>query len=82
MWMMDETSYVGMHYRSEDFNEERPNRYTIIRTQFDKWFSRRVRDAGAVVLDDGNRTSARQSRQSNWRAYRSHRRRCIVDYAS
>ncbi len=20
MWMMDETSYVGMHYRSEDFN--------------------------------------------------------------
>jgi len=50
MWMMDETSYVGMHYRSEDFNEERPNRYTIIRAQFDKWFSSRVRDAGAVVL--------------------------------
>ena len=50
MWMMDETSYVGMHYRSEDFNEERPNRYTIIRAQFDKWFSGRVRGAGAVVL--------------------------------
>ncbi len=50
MWMLDETSYVGMQYRSEDFNEEKPNRYTIIRAQFDKWFSRRVRDAGAVVL--------------------------------
>jgi electron transfer flavoprotein-quinone oxidoreductase len=50
MWMLDETSYVGMHYRSEDFNEEKPNRYTIIRAQFDKWFSRRVRDAGAIVL--------------------------------
>ncbi len=50
MWMLDDNSYVGMHYRSEDFNEEKPNRYTIIRAQFDKWFSRKVRDAGAVVL--------------------------------
>jgi electron transfer flavoprotein-quinone oxidoreductase len=50
LWMLDDASYVGMQYRSEDFNEERPNRYTIIRTQFDKWFSRRVRDAGALLL--------------------------------
>ncbi len=50
LWMLDDTSYVGMHYRSEDFNEERPNRYTIIRAQFDKWFSRQVRAAGALLL--------------------------------
>lgn len=50
MWMLDETSYVGMQYRSEDFNEEKPNRYTIIRAQFDKWFSHRVREAGVIVL--------------------------------
>jgi len=50
LWMLDDTSYVGMHYRSEDFNEEKPNRYTIIRAQFDKWFSRKVRDAGVTVL--------------------------------
>lgn len=50
MWMLDDTSYMGMHYRSEDFNEARPNRYTIIRAQFDRWFSRRVRDAGALLL--------------------------------
>lgn len=50
MWMMDDTSHVGMHYRSEDFNEEKPNRYTIIRAQFDKWFNREVRNAGATVL--------------------------------
>jgi len=49
-WMMDDRSHVGLHYRSEDFNEERPNRYTIIRAQFDKWFSSKVREAGAVVL--------------------------------
>ncbi|HTV32485.1 MAG TPA: FAD-dependent oxidoreductase [Methylocella sp.] len=50
LWTMDDTSYVGMHYRSEDFNEERPNRYTIIRAQFDKWFSRKVREAGVLLL--------------------------------
>src|SRR4051794_11435557 len=26
IWMLDDTSHVGMHYRSEDFNEARPNR--------------------------------------------------------
>ncbi|TIY09951.1 MAG: NAD(P)/FAD-dependent oxidoreductase, partial [Mesorhizobium sp.] len=50
LWVMDETSHTGIHYRSEDFNEVKPNRYTIIRAQFDKWFSRKVREAGATVL--------------------------------
>ena len=49
-WMMDDRSHAGLHYRSDDFNEERPNRYTIIRAQFDKWFSKKVQEAGAVVL--------------------------------
>ncbi len=49
-WMMDDTSHTGMHYRSSDFNEEKPNRYTIIRAQFDKWFSSKVKEAGATVL--------------------------------
>ena len=50
IWMMDDDSHTGMHYRSETFNEDKPNRYTIIRAQFDRWFSRRVRDAGATLL--------------------------------
>ncbi len=49
-WYMDDTSYAGVQYRSDDFNEEKPNRYTIIRAQFDKWFSRRVREAGALLI--------------------------------
>lgn len=49
-WMMDDHSHVGLHYRSDDFNEERPNRYTIIRAQFDKWFSKKVQEAGALVI--------------------------------
>ena len=49
-WMMDDASHVGLHYRSDEFNEERPNRYTIIRAQFDKWFSRKVQEQGALVI--------------------------------
>jgi len=29
-----------LQYRSDDFNEESPNRYTIIRSQFDRWFNK------------------------------------------
>jgi electron transfer flavoprotein-quinone oxidoreductase len=49
-WMLDDHSHVGLHYRSEDFNEEKPNRYTIIRAPFDKWFSSKVREAGGLVI--------------------------------
>jgi len=50
VWMMDDASHTGMHYRSDSFNEEKPNRYTIIRSQFDRWFSSKVREAGATLL--------------------------------
>jgi electron transfer flavoprotein-quinone oxidoreductase len=50
IWMMDDRSYCGAHYRSEDFNEEKPNRYTIIRAPFDKWFSKKVVAAGGLVI--------------------------------
>ncbi|HDK03587.1 MAG TPA: FAD-binding protein, partial [Gammaproteobacteria bacterium] len=49
MWMLDDASHVGTHYRSDDFNEKKPNRYTIMRAPFDKWFSEKVREAGALV---------------------------------
>lgn len=51
-WMMGDSSHVGLHYRSEDFNEEKPNRYTIIRAQFDKWFNKKVQEAGALVVTE------------------------------
>ncbi|MGB1027321.1 MAG: FAD-dependent oxidoreductase, partial [Rhodospirillaceae bacterium] len=31
-------------------NEERPNRYTIVRAQFDKWFNGKAKAAGALVI--------------------------------
>ena len=50
MWVLDDESFVGSHYRSDAFNKEPYNRYTIIRAQFDKWFSRKVQEAGALVI--------------------------------
>jgi electron transfer flavoprotein-quinone oxidoreductase len=51
-WMLSERSHTGAQYRSDELNEERPNRYTILRAQFDKWFSRQVRAAGAVLITE------------------------------
>jgi len=50
IWMLDDHAYVGSHFRSDTFNEDRPNRYTIIRAQFDKWFNSKVKEAGATVI--------------------------------
>jgi electron transfer flavoprotein-quinone oxidoreductase len=50
MWMLDENSFVGTHFRSDDYNKPPYNRYTIIRAQFDKWFSSKVRAAGALLI--------------------------------
>ena len=50
MWMLDDKSFVGTHFRSEDYNKPPYNRYTIIRAQFDKWFSSKVREAGALLI--------------------------------
>ena len=50
MWVMDDASYLGGQYRSEEFNQPPYNRYTIIRAQFDKWFSSKVQEAGALLI--------------------------------
>lgn len=50
MWLLDDTSFVGTHIRSEEYNKPPYNRYTIIRAQFDKWFSSKVREAGALLI--------------------------------
>jgi len=50
MWVLDDESFVGSHFRSEEYNKPPYNRYTIIRAQFDKWFSSKVREAGALLI--------------------------------
>lgn len=50
MWVLDDTSFIGSHYRSADFDKPPYNRYTIIRAQFDRWFSQKVQEAGALLI--------------------------------
>lgn len=51
MWMMDEASYVGTHFRAPT-GDQPPGRYTILRAPFDRWFSDKVREAGALVISE------------------------------
>jgi electron transfer flavoprotein-quinone oxidoreductase len=50
MWVLDDRSFIGSNYRSDEFNSDRPNRYTILRAPFDKWFSGKVKEAGGLVI--------------------------------
>jgi len=50
LWVLDDESFIGSHYRSDSFNKPPYNRYTIIRAQFDKWFSQKVQQAGALLI--------------------------------
>ncbi len=50
VWVLDDESYVGSTYRSAAFNQPPYNRYTIIRAQFDKWFSKKVQEAGSLLI--------------------------------
>lgn len=52
MWVLDDESFIGTHFRSDDFNKPPYNRYTIIRAKFDKWFSKKVQEAGALVINE------------------------------
>ncbi len=50
MWLMDERSHVGSHFRGTVDDDEQPTRYTVIRANMDKWFSGKVQEAGALLI--------------------------------
>lgn len=50
IWLLGDDSYIGTNYRSDAFNSDRPNRYTIIRANIDKWFSEKIREAGGLQI--------------------------------
>lgn len=51
MWIMDEGQVcTGMTHRDARFSTPPYNRYTIIRARFDRWFSAKVKEAGALVI--------------------------------
>ena len=50
VWLLGDDNYIGTNYRSEAFNSDKPNRYTIIRANIDKWFSEKIREAGGLQI--------------------------------
>ena len=50
MWLMDERSHIGTHFREAVDPDEEPTRYTVIRANLDKWFSKKVQEAGALLI--------------------------------
>ncbi|WP_024519954.1 FAD-dependent monooxygenase [Bradyrhizobium sp. Tv2a-2] len=59
-WMMNDRSHIGLGYR---FDAKRPTRYTVIRAHFDKWFSSKVKQAGAAVLCQTTATELARNRR-------------------
>ncbi|MGY3622092.1 FAD-dependent oxidoreductase [Bradyrhizobium sp. USDA 10063] len=74
-WRMDDHSHIGLRYR---FNDKRPDRYIVIRAQFDKWFSSKVRDAGASVLCQTTVTELAQNRRGRVIGVRTDRQKDII----
>ena len=50
MWMMDDTSHTGMHYRSRGLQRGEAEPLHHHPRAVRHWFSRKVRDAGATLL--------------------------------
>ena len=50
IWLLGDDNYIGTNYRSDAFNSDKPNRYTIIRANIDKWFSEKIREAGGLQI--------------------------------
>lgn len=52
VWMLTDKAHVGGDFRSADFDVEKPDRYSILRAQFDRWFASKAREAGALLICD------------------------------
>jgi electron transfer flavoprotein-quinone oxidoreductase len=51
LWILTDRSGVHAGYKSADYATEAPaNCYTIIRTEFDKWFAKKAEEAGVTVV--------------------------------
>jgi electron transfer flavoprotein-quinone oxidoreductase len=50
VWVMSGQSSIQIGYRSAEFNTTPANAYTIIRVEFDKWFSKKAEEAGVTLV--------------------------------
>jgi electron transfer flavoprotein-quinone oxidoreductase len=52
VWALTEDSMVTFGYKSQRFNEEPYNAFTVLRARFDKWFADQAVAAGAVLVTE------------------------------
>jgi electron transfer flavoprotein-quinone oxidoreductase len=52
VWALTEDSMVTLGYKSQRFNEEPYNAFSVLRARFDKWFADKAVDAGAVLITE------------------------------
>jgi electron transfer flavoprotein-quinone oxidoreductase len=50
VFVMTEKSGIQIGYKSGEYEGEPANCYTIIRTQFDRWFAKKAEEAGVTLL--------------------------------
>ncbi len=48
--VMTATSSLQVAYKSADYDQPPANSYTIIRTEFDRWYSKKAEEAGVTLL--------------------------------
>ncbi|MHB8172819.1 MAG: FAD-dependent oxidoreductase [Thermincolia bacterium] len=51
-WFLAEKSAVKVGYRSQEFGDEPYNNFTVLRAKFDRWFGKKVEEAGALVITE------------------------------
>ena len=52
MWLMDDVSHFSMGIKSQKHNAEPYNCFSVFRAHFDKWFAKKVVEAGALLINE------------------------------
>jgi electron transfer flavoprotein-quinone oxidoreductase len=52
MWFISEDSVFSTGIKSEKFNKEPYNCFSVFRAKFDKWFAQKVQEAGALIINE------------------------------
>ena len=52
MWLLDEESHFNMGIRTQKHNKEPYNCFSVFRAHFDKWFAKKVVEAGALLINE------------------------------
>ncbi len=52
LWFMDDISHLGVSFRSQKYNSEPFNSFSVFRAKFDRWFAKKVEQMGALIITE------------------------------